>query len=152
MNYEVVSLKEKKVIGLSAKTNNAAPDIGEVIGGLWEQMFQEGVYDAIPNKANDKALGIYTDYADKEQGDYTILVACEVTESETIPQGMIERTLPAGNYAKFIVKGHMVTAVQEFWQQLWTIDLPRAFTYDFEEYQDNEMENAEIHMYISLKE
>ena len=32
------------------------------------------------------------------------------------------------------------------------MDLPRAFTNDFEEYQDDKMEESEIHFYISLRE
>ncbi len=36
--------------------------------------------------------------------------------------------------------------------QLWNMDLPRSYVCDFEEYQDGEMENAEIHIYIGLKD
>ena len=32
------------------------------------------------------------------------------------------------------------------------MDLPRAFVCDFEEYQDDSMENAEIHIYVGLKD
>ena len=32
------------------------------------------------------------------------------------------------------------------------MDLPRSFVCDFEEYQDGNFENAEIHIYISLTE
>ena len=45
----------------------------------------------------------------------------------------------------------MLTAVREFWRELWNMDLNRAFVCDFEEYQNADPENAEIHMYISLK-
>jgi len=61
------------------------------------------------------------------------------------------RKIPAGSYAKFIVKGNVVTAVAEFWQELWKMDLNRAFVCDFEEYQNGDCENAEIHLYIGLK-
>ena len=40
--------------------------------------------------------------------------------------------------------------VARFWQELWEMDLDRAFTYDFEEYQDDSMEETCIHMYIAL--
>ena len=61
-------------------------------------------------------------------------------------------TIPAGRYAKFIVKGDMHQAVAGFWQQLWEMDLPRSFVCDFEEYQNSSMDEAEIHIYIGLKE
>lgn len=75
MNYEIVTLDEKIVTGISARTNNTDPNMGMVIGGLWNKFYQDGVYASINNKANDKALGIYTEYAGKEKDDYTILSA-----------------------------------------------------------------------------
>lgn len=46
----------------------------------------------------------------------------------------------------------MVAAVQQFWTELWKMNLKRSFVCDFEEYQNADVENAEIHIYISLKE
>jgi len=152
MNYEIVNLQEKTVVGVIAQTNNTAPDMGIVIGGLWEQFYGNGIYAAIQNKSNDKALGIYTDYAGNEKDDYSVIVACEADNTDRIPQGTEKRVIPAGKYAKFIVRGNMQKVVAEFWQKLWDMDLPRAFNYDFEEYQNGDMENAEIHIYIGLKE
>lgn len=152
MNYEIVNLEEKKVIGLIARTNNSSPEMGNVIGGLWNRFYEEGVYTSIPSKRNAKALGIYTDYEGGAMDDYSIMVACEVTEASDLPQGTVTRDIPAGSYAKFIVKGDMRTAVADCWMKIWSMDLPRTFACDFEEYQDDCMdENAEIHIYIGLK-
>lgn len=151
MNYEIVNLKEKNVVGLSARTNNTSPEMGKVIGGLWQKFYSPEICPKIKNRANQKALGIYTDYDSDENGDYTVAVMCEVTEASELPEGTEERKIPAGRYAKFVVKGNMVTAVREFWQELWNTDLNRAFVCDFEEYQNADPENAEIHIYISLK-
>lgn len=41
------------------------------IGGLWQKLFCGGVYPAISNKANEKAMGLYTNYAFDASGDYT---------------------------------------------------------------------------------
>lgn len=152
MNYERVDLKEKKVVGLSARTNNGSPDMAKVIGGLWEDFYGKGIYSAIEDKSNEKALGIYTDYAGNEMDDYSVVVGCESESVKRIPEGAAARTIPAGTYAKFIVKGHMQKAVAEFWQELWNMDLPRSFVCDFEEYQNSDMENGEIHIYIGLKD
>lgn len=150
MDYEIVNLEAKTVAGISAVTNNFAPEMSAVIGGLWEK-FYAGVYTSIPAKVNDKALEIYTDYVNDEKSDYRVMVACETKSAENSLQGLDVRTIPAGRYAKFVVRGHMVTAVADFWQQLWAIDLDRAYVCDFEEYQNGDMENAEIHIYIGLK-
>lgn len=152
MNYEVVELSEKTVVGLTARTNNSAPDMTSVIGGLWGRFFGEGIFAAIRQKANDKSLGIYTDYAGNEHDDYSIVVACEVNAADTVPSGAVVKTIPAGRYAKFVVQGHLHTAVAAFWQQLWAMELPRAYTCDFEEYQNADPDNALIHIYIGLKD
>ena len=44
----------------------------------------------------------------------------------------------------------MVQAVAAAWQEIWQMDLPRAFQCDFEEYQNGSGENAEIHIYVGL--
>lgn len=152
MDIERIELKEKKVVGLLARTNNASPDIGNVIGGLWEDFYGKGIYSGIKNKSNEKALGIYTDYAGNEMDDYSVIVACEVEETDELPEGTVVRTIPAGTYAKFVVRGNMIKAVAEFWQELWKMDLPRTFVCDFEEYQNGDMEDALVHIYIGLKD
>lgn len=152
MKYEVVELKEKIVAGLSARTNNASPDMGSVIGNLWQRFYTPGTWNSIGNRVNEKSLGIYTDYSSNEMGDYTIMVGAETCSDKQPNEDLEILRIPAGKYAKFIVKGHMQRAVADFWQQLWNMDLPRSFCCDFEEYQDAEMENAEIHIYIGLKE
>ena len=74
MEYEIVTLQEKIAVGIAARTNNLSPDMGAVIGGLWNRFYHEGIYSSIPEKANTKALGIYTDYAGDEKSDYTAMV------------------------------------------------------------------------------
>lgn len=152
MNYEVINLEEKTVVGLCARTSNSSSDMNAVIGGLWKQFYTQDVYPKIDGKVNDKALGIYTDYADDEKGDYTVVVACEVANADGVSENVTVHTIPAGKYAKFVVRGNMITAVAQFWQALWEMDLPRSFVCDFEEYQNADCENAEIHIYISLRE
>lgn len=37
MHYEIVELKEAQVAGFTVRTNNASPDMGTVISGLWQR-------------------------------------------------------------------------------------------------------------------
>ena len=120
-----------------------------VIGGVWQRFYSEGVYANIPNKMNEKALGIYTDYESNETGDYTVMAGCEVSRSDLTGNFEV-RTIPSGRYAKFVVKGHMQKAVAEFWQELWKMKLDRSCICDFEAYQNGETDNCEIHIYIGL--
>lgn len=162
-NYEIVTLIEKTVVGIGARTNNLAPDMKNVIGGLWERFYSEGIYDEISGKINHKALGIYTEYEQDEKADYTVFVACEVETDKKSDNAYLSQcrqiagdikimTIPAGRYARFIAKGDMHEAVAAVWQEIWNTDLPRSFVCDFEEYQNDDMEQAEIHIYIGLAE
>ena len=60
MNYEIVYLEEKKAAGLKIRTNNASPDMGAEIGGLWKRFFEEGIFFQMAGKVNDKSIGLYT--------------------------------------------------------------------------------------------
>lgn len=151
MEYEIVELEEKTVFGVSVRTNNQAPDIGVVIGGLWEKFFTRGIYEAVPAKRSGMPLGIYSGYAGGILDDYDFTVGCETTAGENVLEGMEKRQIPAGKYARFVVKGHMQKAVAAFWQELWSMDLDRAFGADFEEYRNQDVENAEVHIYVGLR-
>lgn len=156
MDYEVVELKEKTVVGLTTRTRNSDEDMTSKIGSLWNDFYQKGIYASISNKANAKACGIYSDYETDVNGEYSVTVGCEVTNAMETSNHTIIKTIPAGKYAKFIVRGQMQKAVSDFWEQLWKINfgdrnLERSYQCDFEEYQNGDMENAEIHVYISVK-
>ncbi|MEA5083456.1 MAG: GyrI-like domain-containing protein [Lachnospiraceae bacterium] len=146
MKYEVVELKEKTVVGVSAITSNNATDMGEVIVGLWEKLYRDGVSNSIKNKVNQFAIGLYSDYADDK---YTVTAGNEVSAAEN--NGLSVKIIPAGKYAKFSVHGNMVTAVAEAWYKIWKMDLDRSFTGDFEEYLNSDWENADVNIYIALK-
>lgn len=150
MDFETVQLSEKTVAGFSVRTNNSSPDMQKDIGGLWQRFFTQEGFFALKNKVNEKAMGIYTDYENDEKGSYTVMTACEVTGAD-VPKQFEVRTIPSGKYAKFVVRGNMVTAVADFWQQLWGMKLERSFICDFEEYQNADPDNCEIHIYIGLK-
>lgn len=150
MDYEIVTLEEAIAVGISARTNNLSPDMGAVIGGLWNRFYQEGVYASIPDKADERALGIYTDYAGDEKEDYTVMVGCR-TAKEPEPGAYTVLRIPAGTYAKFLVCGDVVQAVSEAWQAIWKMNLPRTFVCDFEEYQNDSMDQAKVAIYVGLK-
>lgn len=151
MDYEIVELSEKTVVGICARTNNASEDMQKIIGDLWNRFYNDGIYESISYKSNSKALGIYTDYEDDEKADYTVFIACEVDKVFLDASNVTVKKIPSGKYAKFIIKGDVRTAVAEFWSELWKMKLPRSYVCDFEEYQDCDMENSEIHIYIGLR-
>ena len=146
MNYEIVDLKQKILVGVSAVTGNNDPKMGEIISRLWAQLYQNGIHAGIKNKTNGKAIGLYSDY----QGDtYRVTVGYDVTQAENTK--LTTKIIPAGKYAKFSVHGDMHQAVAEAWGKIRDMDLERSYTGDFEEYLNADIQQADIDIYIALK-
>ena len=146
MDYEIVNLEQKKIVGVSTATSNKDPEMGEKIGKLWVELYQGGVNAKIKNKVNDYAIGLYSDYT---ENGYIVTAGNEVAKSEN--DELTTKVVPAGRYAKFSVHGHMEKVVAQAWTQIWNMDLDRIFTGDFEEYINSDFENADIDIYIALK-
>lgn len=146
MKYEIVNLKEKTLVGVSAVTSNDDPNMGKIIGGLWEKLYQGGINETIKNKANEYAIGLYSDYADNK---YLVTAGNEVCKAEN--EGLTIKKIPSGKYAKFSIEGHMEKVVAEAWNEIWQMDLDRSYEADFEEYLNSDFNNAKIDIYISLK-
>lgn len=152
MKYEIVYLSEKIVVGLMKETTNINNKAVNDIGLLWQEFLQSGVYKQIDDKLNNRAIGLYTDYQGDFTKPYNFFACCEVGKANDVTEPLVSKKILSGKYAKFIVKGNVQKAVGEFWSELWNMNLDRKYSCDFEEYQNNtdDMENAEIHIYISL--
>ena len=146
MNYEIVELEEKLVVGVSAQTSNDDPNMGAIIGGLWDELYQSGVNTNIKNKVNEYAIGLYSDYSENK---YEVTAGNEVSKVDN--SEYVVKVIPAGKYAKFSITGHMQRAVAEAWGEIWNMDLDRSYIADFEEYLNSDFENANIDIYVSLK-
>lgn len=146
MNYEIVNLQQKTVVGVSAVTSNTDPEMGKIIENLWVKLYHGGINPTIKNKINEYAIGLYSDYVD---GQYCVTAGNEVSEAQN--DELDVKVIPAGKYAKFSVHGHMETVVAQAWQEIWQMDLERSYTGDFEEYLNADLENADIDLYIALK-
>lgn len=152
MKYEIVELEEKVVAGISVRTSFGDSKAGAEIGNLWQRYFSEGLYEKIPGRKNEKCLGMYSDYSLDEKEEYKAFVGCEVKEAtEELKKQFTVWHIPAGKYAKFVVEGDVVKDVQKFWSELSGQNLDRAYTFDYEEYQDMNPEHGVIHIFISLK-
>nr|NGX46557.1 hypothetical protein [Chlamydiota bacterium] len=65
--YEVVELAPKYIMGLEVRTSNQPGEAEKDIPLLWEQFFQNGGTEPIPNKINGDIIALYSGY----EGDYT---------------------------------------------------------------------------------
>ena len=143
MNYEIVELKEKTIVGFAARTGNEDPEMGTIIGGLWKQLYTPENTQKIKNRVNAYAIGLYSDY---DNTGYQVTAGFEVSEPVDLA-GLSVKTIPAGKYAKFSVHGDMVEAVANSWKEIWETPLERTYTGDFEEYLSME----DIDIYIAIR-
>ncbi len=150
MDYEVVHLAQKTVAGLTIRTANSDPNMSADINALWQAFFKEENYGSVSSKVGGNTIGLYSDYENGATGLYDLTVCCEVASTENLPTRFTVKRIPEGRYAKFVLHGN-TQAVAGFWVELWQMKLDRKFDCDFEEYLDGcDMENMDIHVYISL--
>lgn len=152
MEYNIVALQEKIVAGISVRTSNGAPDMQAKIGGLWQNFYGKGIERSVTGRVNGRAIGLYTNYESDCTGEYDIAACCEVALGTELPEALEHFVIPGGKYAEFVVHGG-VAEVGMAWGEIWSIPLNRAYTGDFEEYYESaDPMNAEIRLYIALKD
>lgn len=150
MNYVKESQGKKYFIGIPVRTANESFHQDAV--PLWTRFFREDLAEKIPNKMNRDLLGVYTDY----EGDYTMpftyLIGCEVIDLKTIPEGMVGLEIGASCYAVFKATGAFPESMLHAWQTIWSSDLKRSYTTDFEVYDAhfNPQNNPEVKIYIAV--
>lgn len=147
MNYEIVNLEKKNIVGLTAKTGNNDPDCQRIIGGLWQDFMNKGIWNSLNNKTNTYCVGLYSNY-DFVNMTYDVTVGAEVSENAN-PE-LSQRTIPEGRYAVFNITGDVVKDVANAWEEIWAMTLDRSFTGDFEEYLSNENGVANVNIYVAL--
>lgn len=148
MKYEIVTLPEQKIAGVSVETGNAEADMGQKIGSLWQRLYG-GLYEKLENKVDGYSVGLYDAY--KPEGGYRVTVGAKV--KAFADDNFTHAVIPAGRYARFKLKGHVHHAVAQAWGEIWQDKtLERSFTGDFEEYREGTPEDCDIYIYIALKD
>lgn len=150
MDYEIVELQEK-ILSASkpVRLSNLDTEISKKIELVWHNFSEK--CSEVENKTTNKPICTYSNYENDEKGKYDISIGYEIEKNSLLKDGWAKKIIPAGKYAKFIIKGNMVKEVSNFWKTVWKMDLPRKFECDFEECQNMDMLNAEVHIYISIK-
>lgn len=153
MDYEIVILQEKTIVGVTAVTSNEDSNAINIIGSLWRKLYQEDRVAKIKNRLNEYSIGLYSDY---NNAGYTVTVGCEVLkmseqEVDALDGELSVKYIPSGKYAKFEVHGDVQEAVRTAWEAICKMELDRTFTGDFEEYVDNNMNDATIYIYVAIK-
>ncbi len=128
-----VKIEPFMIIGISVRTTNENNQAAKDIGDLWGKFMSENVLGAIPNKIDSSVYSIYTDYESDHTKPYTTILGCKVSNLQSIPNGMIGKSFDGGNYVKLSAKGDLMKGlIVNKWTEIWSMDLDRAFTADFE--------------------
>jgi predicted transcriptional regulator YdeE len=146
-------------IGISARTSNAVEMSGNgEIPKLWQRLFNEGILSAIPDRADDQIVAVYTDYASDANGEYTYLLGSKVKPGTKPPAGMAAVTVPAGKYLEFVTeKGPGARVVSAAWMQIYgyfgdPAHPKRLFETDYETYAAPSDPNAvQGHIFLGIK-
>lgn len=127
----IKQLPKQTVYGRTKSASNANP---APIGELWQEFSELGLAG--------ECFGIYTNYESDFTGEYDFILATPQQFPDTT-----EIIVPAGTYQVFDVANGQ-SGVLKMWQDIWKMELNRAYTSDFEHYQAD----GQVKIYIALKE
>jgi predicted transcriptional regulator YdeE len=147
-------IEKFSVIGISVRTTNENGQSGIDIPVLWNTFMTAGILERIPNKIDHSIYCIYTDYEKDHMAPYTTILGCKVDTLDTIPDGMVGKTIEEATYTVYTAKGNILQGlVINEWIKIWNSNLNRTFTADFEVYGEKaqDPENAEVEIFIAVK-
>ncbi|MDR2396019.1 MAG: effector binding domain-containing protein [Endomicrobium sp.] len=129
----MVEISKKLYVIDSVRTNNFNDVlIMQKIGGLWQK-----AYTQVPQC--DTKYGVYHDYASDFRGDYTLSVATGTDN------GRIKIEF-SGKYQCFDVDMSVENPLIETWKKIWSLQINRAYTFDFEKYNPD----GTVQIYIAI--
>ena len=143
-----------KIIGISVETTNQNNQAVLDLGKLWQQFYEEQIFNKIPNKESDEIYAVYTDYETDYRGRYTTIIGQRVNNFDEIPDGLVGKEIKNEKILKYTAKGEMPNAVVETWKQIWENDavLNRSYIADFEVYGVKSQQGAasEVEIFIGV--
>ncbi len=149
------------VVGIEARTTAAREASAQgVIPQLWQKFMQEGVLQKIPNKADQNIYAVYSDFANKRSGEYSVVLGARVRSKSRIPEGMVLKTVPAGKYLIFeSERGPAMQVIPAAWQKIAALEdqrklgHTRTYRADYEVYGARAMnpENLRAELHVGVK-
>lgn len=161
MEKTAAQLPEIKLVGITARTNNAAefnPATAHIPNTI-QQYFQKGLSEKIAHrKQPGTTYCAYTDYESDLNGNYTYFIGEEVDSFDNLPEGLTPLTIPAQTYTKFTNgPAPMPNVCISLWQKIWQMPSSelggtRSYRADFELYDEraHDQNNTVLDIYIGL--
>ena len=148
MDHRTISLPAFTVVGISVRTSNERP---QEIGRHWQRFYAERVAVRIPNKKSESIYSVYLDYEGDHSKPYTLMIGCEVNDALSPPGDFESRTVPAAKYAVIPAHGKQPDSVIAAWQQVWSSDLARTYSGDFDLYDRQDPSGQEVNIYVAIR-
>lgn len=155
-----IKLERFSIIGIAVRTSNGnIQQLTQDMQGLWGRFMVENIAGIIPHKLDDNIYCVYTDYEGDHIQPYTALLGCKVTTLDLTPEmrsaNLVGKNFTDGSYNKYLAKGNLMEgAVFAKWQEIWSMDLKRSYTADFEIYgaKAQNIADAEVEIFIGVME
>lgn len=154
MKMEKQTLGSFPVIGIAVRTSNADGHAAKDIPELWAKFWASDVAAKIPGITGKAIYSIYTAYEGDYTQPYTTLIGYKVENLDHIPEGFTGLVIEGGPYCKCTAKGKLSDGIVfNAWTAIWNTEIPRAYTADFEVYDERSQnpDEAEVDIYLAVK-
>lgn len=151
--HTIVKRPALLIIGIDCRTSNNPEAAPQDIPKLWDKFYREDVTNRIPNKLSNEVIALYCDYEGDYTKPYSVVIGCPVSSLDTIPEGMVAKTIPASSYALFRAIGEHPKSLIETWGHIWQqSNLERTYIGDFELYGNKFASGSprEVEVYIGI--
>lgn len=151
---KIIKIEPFSVVGISVRTTNENGRSMTDIGGLWQRFISENIAARIPNKIDNTVYSVYTDYESDHTKPYTTILGCRVKRLDTVPEEFTIKHIEGGDYTVFTAQGKISEGfVTQQWIKIWEAPISRAYTADFEVYDDRagDPENAEVDILVAIQ-
>ncbi len=124
MNYTIVEKPAFRVIGKPLRVSTKNGENIRRIPQFWDECMSDGTYEQLTrtvkddNVLGDVTLGICTDFTANME-EFTYMIAAVGTPGD-VPEGMVEKAVPALMWAVFDVTGPMPEAIQNVWGEIFS--------------------------------
>lgn len=151
---KTAQIEQFYIIGKAIRTTNENGRSATDIPQLWAKFFSESSIAEIPNKIDRTVYCVYTDYEKDHTRPYTTILGCRVSSLDEIPEGFTGKVIEGGNYTQMKAQGKTSEGIVFLeWVKIWSSDMPRTYTTDFEVYGDKAQnpDDAEIDIFVAVR-